>query len=155
MVAIIIGLLYDLRSTEALKLTQMLHDLRESDSKVPSPQTDIQRQQVIAILGSKQACKVKRNLRVLQERLRSEEGPCRQVSQQLSVFDLCVRPEEFNRKETFTVQPTRTKTVQNHQRFFTLARRIKQHARSVTQPDSQDTRDIKLVNSPRPWSKPW
>jgi len=49
-VAVILGMLYKLSKVEALKRTQLYHDLRKIPLDVPSPQTFSQRMQVLRIL---------------------------------------------------------------------------------------------------------
>jgi hypothetical protein len=53
-VAVALGLMYDLSSSEALSRTQLYHDLRVCSLNVPSPQTPQQRRQVERILGAVQ-----------------------------------------------------------------------------------------------------
>jgi len=51
-VAVALGLMYDLSSSEALARTQLYHDLRVCSLNVPSPQTPQQRRQVERILDA-------------------------------------------------------------------------------------------------------
>jgi hypothetical protein len=51
-VAVTLGLMYDVNSTEALTRTQLYHDLRVCSLNVPSPQTPQQRRQVERILDA-------------------------------------------------------------------------------------------------------
>jgi len=51
-VAVALGLMYDLPSQEALRRTQLYHDLRVCSLNVPSPQTPQQRRQVERILDA-------------------------------------------------------------------------------------------------------
>lgn len=124
--AILIGLLSDKSLSSVLNLTQILHDTRKTRLQVNSPQTQAQTLQVVQILRSVQATKVKHELRALQEKLqhRVRAGIKRpKHMQQLSVFDLCVRPVDFNGTGMRLKKlGLRNKiTVESHQRGLSLS----------------------------------
>ncbi len=69
-IAIMLGLMYNLSPTDAMWFTQLCHDMRACPMGVPSPQTEEQRHQVVRLLSSVRA----RRKRQQEVRVRARYG---------------------------------------------------------------------------------